>query len=216
MAVLQNFAVFEGPDGSGTSTQLEILRRRFERLALEGGGVPRAVFTAEPTDGEVGLLLRRALRGEVRLRGETAAYLFAADRYEHLYGEGGLVQALGRGAAAVCDRYILSSLVYQGIECGDELPAVLNRGFPAPELLLFFDVDSETSLARLEKRTRKDVYERPDFQRLVRERYLALLDSCRQEGSRVAVIDAAAGIEAVSEAVWKNIRLLPIMKGCTG
>ena len=212
MAILQNFVVFEGGDGSGTSTQLELLQRRFE-----GGprGLPAVICTSEPTDGAVGRLLRAALRGEVRLHSDTMARLFSADRAEHLYGEGGVVQTARRGSLVVCDRYTLSSRVYQGIGCGDELPAALNSGFPAPELLLFFDIDPHTALLRLEKRAQKDIYETLDFQLRVRERYLHLLDSCRAEGSRVAVIDASSPVDAVAEAVWQNISLLPIIKRCT-
>ncbi|MDR2795197.1 MAG: dTMP kinase [Spirochaetaceae bacterium] len=218
MALLQNFVVFEGCDGSGTSTQIELLNRRFGE---RGRGddrddrrqtLPPVVCTFEPTDGPVGRLLRAALRGEVRLRGETMARLFSADRAEHLYGENGVVALTKAGSLVVCDRYTLSSRVYQGIECGDELPAVLNSGFPAPELLLFFDIDPRAAFERLEKRPHKDIYERLDFQIRVRERYLGLLDSCRAGGSRVAVMDAAAPVDAVAQAVWQNISLLPVIK----
>jgi dTMP kinase len=201
MAVLKNFVVFEGGDGSGTSTQLEILERRFR----DASALPPPVFTFEPTDGTVGRLLREALRGYVKLHGETVARLFSADRAEHLYGENGILASLRQGNLVVCDRYTLSSRVYQGIECGDGLPEILNRDFPAPELLLFFDIDPKLALERLVKRGKKDVYETADFQRRARERYLALLDSCRAEGSRVAVIDAAAPVDRVAEAVWQTI-----------
>ena len=212
MAILQNFVVFEGGDGSGTSTQLELLKQRFQRGRR---GLPAIVCTSEPTDGAVGRLLRAALRREVNLRGETMARLFSADRAEHLYGEGGIIGTAGRGGLVVCDRYTLSSRVYQGIECGDDLPAALNSGFPAPELLLYFDIDPHTALLRLEERAQKDIYEEIDFQLRVRERYLHLLDSCRAEGSRVAMVDASSPVDAVAEEVWQNISMLPIMKGCT-
>jgi dTMP kinase len=212
MAILQNFVVFEGGDGSGTSTQLELLKRRFQER--DGRSLPPIACTFEPTDGAVGRLLRSALRSELRLHGDTMARLFSADRSEHLYGEGGLISLARQGCLVVCDRYTLSSRVYQGIECGDELPAALNSGFPAPELLLFFDINPHIAFGRLENRAQKEIYERLGFQINVRERYLSLLDSCRAEGSRVAVIDAAAPIDAVSEAVWQNISLLPIMKVC--
>jgi dTMP kinase len=212
MGILQNFVVFEGGDGSGTSTQLELLKQRFEGRRR---GLSAIVCTSEPTDGAVGRLLRAALSGEVKLHRETMARLFSADRAEHLYGEGGVIRTARQGCLVVCDRYTLSSRVYQGIECGDGLPVALNSGFPAPELLLFFDIDPYAAFLRLEKRAQKDIYERLDFQLRVRERYLGLLDSCRAEGTRVAVIDSSSPIEAVAEAVWQNISLLPIIKGCT-
>jgi dTMP kinase len=209
MAGLENFVVFEGGDGSGTSTQLELLK-----LKEWDGFLPPAVFTFEPTDGAIGRLLRAALRGEVRLHSETMARLFSADRAEHLYGEGGIVKLVREGSLVLCDRYVLSSRVYQGIECGDELPTALNKGFPVPELLLFFDIDPDIALLRLLKRAVRDIYEEPVFQARVRERYLGLLDSCRAEGSRVAVIDASESADTVARAVWQNIKLLPIMKRC--
>jgi dTMP kinase len=205
MALLQNFVVFEGVDGSGTSTQLELLKRRFGEADGRDWPLPPLVCTFEPTDGVVGRLLRSALRGEVRLHGETMARLFAADRAEHLYGEGGLIELARSGSLVVCDRYTLSSRVYQGLECGDELPDALNSGFPAPELLFFFDIDPRVSFLRLEKRAQKDIYESLDFQIRVRERYLSLLDSCRAEGSRVIVIDASAPVDVVARSVWQNI-----------
>jgi dTMP kinase len=209
MAVLRNFVVFEGCDGSGTSTQLELLGRRFG-----GDGLPKLVCGFEPTDGPVGRLLRGALRGNPRLHPQTMARLFAADRAEHLYGTGGIAELAGGDSLVVSDRYTLSSRVYQGLECGDALPRALNAGFPAPELLLFFDIAPETALRRIENsRETKDIYERLDFQTRVRERYLGLLDACRGEGSAVALIDASADVAEVSEAVWRAVRTLPLMQG---
>ncbi|MDR0409659.1 MAG: dTMP kinase [Spirochaetaceae bacterium] len=212
MEVLQNFVVFEGIDGSGTSTQLDILKRRFDADKTSGFPALHAAF--EPTDGPVGRLLREALRGGQRLHPQTLARLFSADRAEHLYGEGGVFQLAKGGALVVCDRYTLSSLVYQGIECGSALPAALNAGFPAPELLLYFDIEPSAAFERMENRRQKDIYERLHFQIQVRERYLELLDSCRAEGSRVVVIDASAPVDSVAHVVWGNIVMLPIMKGC--
>ncbi|MDR1363185.1 MAG: dTMP kinase [Spirochaetaceae bacterium] len=214
MGVLQNFVVFEGGDGSGTSTQLGILKQRFA-----GGGpgaLPPLVATFEPTGGPVGHFLRSALRGDIQLLGETMARLFSADRAEHLYKEDGVVQLAKRGSLVVCDRYTLSSRVYQGIECGDELPVILNKDFPAPELLLYFDVDPIIAFERCKQRSQRDIYERLNFQIQVRGRYRSLLDSCRAEGSCVVEIDASAAIDSVAQVVWRNISQLPIMKGCTG
>jgi dTMP kinase len=211
MAVLRNFVVFEGCDGSGTSTQLELLRRRFDMP-----GMPTLACEFEPTDGHIGRLLRGALRGEVRFHAETMARLFAADRAEHLYGPGGIVELARRDRLVVCDRYTLSSRVYQGIDCGEALPLALNRDFPAPELLLLFDIDPRVAQGRIEKsRAGKDIYERLDFQLLVRERYLSLLDACREEGSAVVIIDANADIGEAAETVWQTISTLPLMARIT-
>jgi dTMP kinase len=155
--ILENFAVLEGCDGSGTTTQLELLSRRFARTGW-------FYATAEPTGGPVGELIRVLLKDEARVSEgnrdsaekriaggkrvapETLARLFAADRAEHLYGSGGIVERCSaRGELVVSDRYSLSSLVYQAIDCGEELPRILNESFPLPELLVYLDVESETA-----------------------------------------------------------------------
>ena len=174
MIIIPNFAVFEGGDGSGTSTQLELLRKRFPRRRSREGGnpLPQPLYaTFEPTGGPIGGLIRGALRGDFSPRPETLARLFAADRNEHLYGKDGIAERCARGELAVSDRYVLSSLVYQGLDCGEALPARLNEDFPAPELLLFFDLDPETAWKRLETRPVKDSYEYLEFQTLVYRRY---------------------------------------------
>jgi dTMP kinase len=213
MAVLQNFVVFEGGDGSGTSTQLEIIKQRFDED--RSGLLPPLISTFEPTDGPVGHILREALRGGIQLHSETMARLFSADRAEHLYKKDGIITLARQGSLVICDRYTLSSRVYQGIECGGELPDALNKDFPAPELLLYFDIDPCAAFERLKKRSQKDIYERMNFQIKVRERYRSLLDVCRAEGSRVVTIDAAAPVDSVALALWENISALPIMKECT-
>jgi dTMP kinase len=78
--ILENFAVFEGLDGSGTSTQLERLKQHFINE-----GVLNARTSWEPTDSPVGALIRSALKLEIKMTQQTLAYLFASDRAEHLY-----------------------------------------------------------------------------------------------------------------------------------
>jgi dTMP kinase len=232
MAIISNFVVFEGGDGSGTSTQLGILRRRFNAAAAGEGWLRRrdaaaefaadsaqAVYRAlppfhdtfEPSDGPVGRLVRAALRGEISLLPETLARLFAADRTEHLYGPGGILERTGRGELVVSDRYIPSSLVYQGIACGRELPERLNAAFPLPEALLFFDLEPETAQKRMEGREIREIYETLPFQTRVREGYRALLPRYREAGVRVAVIDASKSPEEVAGEVWRALENLPIL-----
>ena len=144
MKILGNFAVFEGGDGSGTTTQIEMLRRRFDPPTS-----PRLWPTFEPTDGPIGRLIRSGLRAETGLLPDTMAYLFSADRNEHLHAKGGIIEHAASGELVVSDRYVLSSLVYQGIACGGSLPKLLNNDFPAPELLFFFDIDPQIALKRM-------------------------------------------------------------------
>jgi dTMP kinase len=211
MEIISRFIVFEGPDGSGTTTQLERLEAR-----PPGAGEavrPRLFRTAEPTDSPIGGLIRRSLRGDPRLEPETLAYLFAADRREHLFAPNGIIERCLRGELVVCDRYILSSLVYQGLTCGEELPAGLNAGFPLPALIVYFDIDSERAVKRIERRARKDIYETLAFQQKVRERYLSLLPRFASAGVRVELLDASAGIEELAAATASFIEPLMCASG---
>jgi dTMP kinase len=208
MIIIHNFVVFEGGDGSGTSTQLDLLGNRFTAPSL-----PPLYRTFEPTDGPLGRIIRSALQKDLVLQPETMARLFAADRNEHLYGPEGIIRRCGRGELVICDRYVLSSLVYQGITCGEALPRRLNEDFPGPELLLFFDIDPETAQRRLEGRPLRELYEYPEFQIQVLRRYRETLPWYRDQGVRVECIDASEPPEAVAGAVWRNLEKMPILRG---
>ena len=206
--ILDNLVVFEGGDGSGTSTQIGLLG---ERLAKGDPGTPPFFPTAEPTDGAVGRLIRLALKNSPALHPGTLARLFAADRNEHLFAPGGIAERCRRGELVACDRYVLSSLAYQGIECGEDLPRGLNSCFPAPRLLLFFDLDPWAAQERMRGRASLDIFENIDFQQKVRERYLSLLAECRAAGVAVETIDASQFPEKVADDVWRAVSKMPIM-----
>jgi dTMP kinase len=209
MAKISNFAVFEGLDGSGTSTQLALLKHK---LASRCFNDPVFLVTFEPTDGAIGKLIRSVLKKELVLRADTLARLFAADRGEHLYAAGGIIERCQRGELVICDRYILSSLVYQGIECGMELPRSLNEAFPAPELLLFFDIDPCIAQQRIAGRPSLELFEHIEFQEKVRRQYHALFEEYRKAGVRLEIIDASQSAEKVAEDVWSEIAKMPIIK----
>ena len=209
MEILSNFAVFEGPDGSGTSTQLALLEQKLASGAFNG---PAFMITYEPTNGVIGKLIRSVLKNELTIRAETLARLFAADRGEHLYAAGGIIERCRRGELVICDRYTLSSLVYQGTECGMDLPRRLNEAFPAPELLLFFDIDPNLARQRMAGRPSLEIFEHIEFQEKVRRQYHALFDEYRKAGVRLEIIDASQSAEKVAEDVWKEIAKMPIIK----
>jgi dTMP kinase len=196
---------------------MEALSRRFKGTSLPAGPEGPAAFpfysTFEPTKGPIGALIRQVLAGSCLLREETLARLFAADRNEHIYGKGGIMEHCSQGKLVVSDRFTLSSLVYQGITCGNDLPYQLNAGFPVPELLIFFDLDPEIALKRLEGRPGRDIYEYRDFQIRVREGYKALLPWYEEQGARIAVIDASGTVEEVTREVWGELQNMSIFKG---
>jgi len=217
-----NLVVIEGGDGSGTTTQQELLKRNFLAFirkqseflyAAEPGsdGHPRLFCTAEPTDGPAGVIIRRLLRAELTVSRQTLARLFAADRCAHLYGKGGIVEHCERGELTVSDRYTPSSLVYQGIDCGPALPQKLNAAFPLPELLIFLDVDGQTALERLKNRSRREIYEYLEYQEKVRSAYLELLPKWEQEGVKILKLDGKRPAEELSGEIWSAVRELPIL-----
>lgn len=175
--VLPGFIVFEGLDGAGSSTQAGLLQRNLEERGR------RVVLQGEPTAGPIGNLIRQVMRGRLLVsadRGETErqlAYLFAADRHDHLYNAtDGVLHLLGAGFLVISTRYFFSSHAYNA-STPDRFDLVdrLNRDFPLPELVVYLTCPLELSLARLDQRDLKEFYERRDEQTRVREAYEAVL-----------------------------------------
>jgi len=205
MEIIPNFIVFEGGDGSGTTTQLSLLADRLKKM-----GKPVFFPTFEPTDGQIGKIIRAALKRQPELLPQTIALLFAADRNEHIYGIDGILSHVKNGELAASDRYALSSHVYQGIECGDEMPVLLNSHFPIPELTIFLDIDPEIALNRMEKRKSLEIYEYREFQEKVRQRYKYFIEQYRSQGARVEEIDASKSVKEVAAQVWSIVSSMPI------
>lgn len=204
--VLNNFVVFEGIDGAGTSTQLKILKSRPESAKID--------FSAEPTDCETGKFLRQVLGGKVELDPKTTAYLFAADRAEHVYGKNGIINSTKNGKAVIIDRYLFSSLAYQGVSCGKELPRKLNEDFPLPEILFFFDIAPEKSLSRIKSRGVTEIYENNDYLTQTRKQYLDVIEEYKNlenaKEMKIVMIDATQSVEEISKIIWSHISKLPI------
>ncbi len=161
------FIVLEGIDGSGKTTQAKLLASELEKSY-------HAVYTAEPSENRIGLFIRNAcLYEEKRLLPDVEALLFAADRVEHVENE--IKPALEEGRLVICDRYIHSSLAYQGsANLSLAWIKAINKDALKPDLAVFIDVSPETVLKRLERR--KSVMENLDTQRRVREIYLSFVE----------------------------------------
>jgi len=191
--VLENFIVFEGIDGAGTSTQIK---------KIVESNPEKYIATAEPTTGETGKFLRRMLGGDFKVNEKTASYLFAADRCEHIYGENGVISMLNQGKTVVSDRYFFSSLAYQSVSCGKELPRLVNSPFPLPEYLFYFDINPEISLARVTSRgEKKEIYEQIDMQKktaALYEEVISEYEADKTSGMKVIRVDATKSIEEVA------------------
>ncbi len=164
------FICIEGLDGCGKTTQAKLLARKLRKRH-------NAVYTAEPSRGKIGTLIRRNyLYGEKRLSIVLEALLFAADRIEHL--ENVILPALEAGQLVISDRYVYSSLAYQGA-AGLSLDWIekINENALQPDVAFFIDVNPETVMSRL--KPKKSVMENLANQKKVRKIYLKFVENGR-------------------------------------
>jgi len=197
------FLTFEGGDGSGKSTQSALLT---EWLTAQGRTV---VHAREPGGTELGLELREIVlhrRGYMAPRAE--ALIYAADRAHNIATV--VRPALERGDVVIQDRYLDSSVAYQGagrvLDPGEvrELSLWATEGL-LPDLTVLLDLDIETGRARLDDaRTRYDRLEAEaaDFHHRVREAYLELAEA---EPERFLVLDATEPVEVLAERIRSRV-----------
>jgi dTMP kinase len=190
------FIVIDGLDGAGKSTQVPALERRLEEVA----GRP-AMATFEPSNGPVGELLRRLLADErtaddPRPGDTTLAHLFAADRAEHLDR---IEPVLADACDVVCDRYIPSSLAYQG-----DLALRLNEGFRVPDLTILLTLPVEVALRRLEARGGASTWEVERLERAA-EGYQRAFETLRSRGWNIVTVDADAEQDEVEQRIWSVV-----------
>jgi dTMP kinase len=190
------FVVFEGIDGSGTTTQL---RRVAAALRTRGHAVHE---TREPSNGPVGRLVRDALRSEERLDHRVLALLFAADRIDHFARE--IQPALRRGEVVLSDRYLGSSLIYQGAFCDLAWVREINRHAHPADLTLVLDVGAEEAHRRRAARGEPaELFEDAALQARLAEAYRSLPALLPAHG--VQVVDGGGPPEAVESRLVEAI-----------
>ena len=193
--VLQNFIVLEGLDGSGTTTQLNMLGKK---LAESG----RRVFTTcEPSPMVSGQIIRRILLREISVEPETLARLFSADRYEHLYNKvDGIIKHLNDGEIVISDRYLFSSLAYQSLGCGFELVKELNR-YPLPEYLVYIDLHPEICAKRMSSRDKIELFDSDKIQLDIVENYERGMAAYPGSGMKMIRIDGTKKPEEICSEI---------------
>ena len=187
----------EGIDASGKTTQAKLLVKNLNDMGYE------AVYTSEPTKGFFGQILRqKILYGNERVPAVVEALLFALDRLEHVEKE--IKPALEKEKIVVSDRYLYSSIAYQGAAGLD--PAwieEINRWAIKPDLAIYLDVPAEVVIKRLKRK--RSVMETLENQRRVRNVYLRLV----KEGM-LLLVDGNRPIEEIEreilEIVMKRLR----------
>ena len=161
------FIVFEGLDGSGITTQSTLLRNYFVSKGKD------ALLTKEPTDGLIGGMLKACLRKEWKTTPLTMQMLFAADRAHHLSTE--IEPAVKKGKIVICDRYILSSIVYGSLSTPTATLKQMNSDFKKPNVTIFVDTQPRICMERIKKaRHHIELFEEEQRLEQIRRNYLAL------------------------------------------
>lgn len=199
------FITLEGPEGSGKTTAVEAAVKKLEEMGYQ------IVRTREPGGTPISEQIRNVIldKGNTAMDGRTEALLYAASRRQHLVEK--VWPALKEGKIVICDRYLDSSLAYQGGARGLGIEEVLNINLFAtentwPDLTLLFDIKPEIGLARISANANREVnrldLEKIEFHNKVRESFLAL---AKRFPDRYVIIDASLSRDEVAKATMEAI-----------
>lgn len=181
-----NFIVLEGIDGAGTTTQASRLHQTITGMGLD------CLLTCQPSAGPIGKLIRRQLAEPDGARGRALALLFAADRNMH-------VETFRKHHTVVCDRYVLSSWAYQGLDQNLDWIKEINADVPVPDLTILIDVDPKVAeLRRIGRGGDPDHFEVSATQKILAKRYRELIHAWP---GPTAIVDGEGDPDQVAEAV---------------
>ncbi|MFQ6391560.1 dTMP kinase [Priestia aryabhattai] len=200
------FITFEGPEGAGKTTIIHMVQ---QKLIQDGYNI---VLTREPGGIRIAEQIREIILNpsNTEMDARTEALLYAAARRQHLVEK--VIPELNKGNIVLCDRFIDSSLAYQGNARGigvEDIFAINQFAIEQtmPQATLYFDIEPEVGLERINK-GRKDEINRLDLESLdfhykVRDGYLSLLSEFPE---RIRRIDAHQSVEKVCAEAYKQIQ----------
>lgn len=205
---LGTFIAFEGPDGSGQSTQVEKLAAYLTRLHKRNPKrFPPVHVTKEPSTGLYGGIIREALRERLRHGPRYGALamqaLFVADRAHHLDHE--IVPLLEKGHTVITDRYAYSTIAYGAAESPDlwNCLVVMNETFIKPDLTILLDVSPEFCIRRMKRsRGHLELYEKEEVLKRVLANYRVLA----KEDPRVFRVNGEKAVSDVYKQVLSLVR----------
>lgn len=196
------FIVFEGLDGSGTTTQVDRIAQKLRAQKIA------CLTTFEPSQGPIGVMIRQALRRRLMLPGGEAldhrslALLFAADRIDHLRAV--VEPALALEQVVISDRYVHSSLAYQGATLDQRWVDAINAQARTADLVIWLDVPVEECLRRMAVRGgERELFEAEATLRDVQQRYEQAIH-LRPE--RVVRVDGTGSEEEVAARIESTLR----------
>lgn len=199
------FITIEGPEGSGKTTATNKAVEELKRLGYD------VVRTREPGGTPISEQIRNVIldKNNTSMDARTEALLYAAARRQHLVEK--VWPATKEGKLLICDRYIDSSLAYQGGARGLGIDNIININMFAtedtwPDLTLLFDIEPELGLERIAKNSDREVnrldLEKLDFHKKVRETFLYL---AKEQPHRFVIIDASKSPDEVAKATVEAI-----------
>ena len=199
------FITLEGPEGSGKTTAVKAAVAKLKELGYE------VVQTREPGGTPIAEQIRNVIldKANTTMDPKTEALLYAASRRQHLVEK--VWPAIKEGKIVICDRYLDSSLAYQGGARGLGVDNILNVNLFAtentyPDLTLLFDIKPELGLERIAKNADREVnrldLEKIDFHNKVRQTFL---DLSKRYPDRYVIIDASKSIDEVQKATMDAI-----------
>lgn len=201
------FITIEGPDGSGKTSVIQALLPKLEKALKQ-----RIVATREPGGSRIAEEIRELILNpeNTEMDVRTEALLYAAGRRQHLVEK--IIPALEAGEIVICDRFVDSSLAYQGVArgIGVEQVAAINQFATdglTPDMTLYLDVEADVGLARINQNKVNRQFDRLDqedlsFHQQVRSAYLDLL---KQNPERMLLIDASQELEQVVSDSYNKI-----------
>ncbi|MCD8036484.1 MAG: dTMP kinase [Clostridiales bacterium] len=197
------FITIEGTDGSGKSTQIELLMKYLDEKGVD------SVLTREPGGTPIGEKIREILldKNFKEMTDITEAFLYAASRNQHVREV--IIPALEAGKVVVCDRFIDSSIAYQGgaRELGADMVMDINKFAiegVMPDMTLFFDLAPEKGILRKKKEHELDRLEEEklDFHKKVYDAYKKL---CEDYPERINAIDADDTVDNIHKKVIEYV-----------
>ncbi len=186
------FIVFEGIDGSGLSTQSQLLKEYLTKRTA------KILLTKEPTDGLIGMLIRSTLRKRIKFDDTTLALLFAADRTDHLANI-----KFNNYDYVISDRYYISNFAYQSSAIDLNFLIEINKFARKPDLVIFLDVKPETCIERItHNREHIELYENIEKLRATKENYTKIIEYLRKNFDlNVVFVDGNRSIEEVRKDI---------------
>ncbi len=188
------FIVFEGLDGSGQSTQAEILVKFLKRRKI------KTHLTKEPTNNLIGGLIRGQLQGDWESTPECLQLLFSADRAHHIKKE--VSPYLKKGINVVCDRYLFSTIAFGSLEIPDwNWLKEINKRFLLPDVVYYLKVSPRKCIKRItESRFSFELFEKEKKLKIIEESYMRLA----KEYDVFQIIKGERSIKEVAEEIKKK------------